>query len=199
MKLNAIVDPDHTALVVWDVQNLLVNLIFNKEIFLNNLKSLINVARNNNLPIFYSKITPLPRKYESPFRTLMLMKRFGVKDPDKLPHFLISESPESEIHKDVYPLEFDVVLNKHTTSIFIGTNFENMMRNRGIKTILFTGISTEMGIASSAKDSCNRGFYTVVIGDCVSSPEQEIHEATLKIMQKFCFVELSETVIKDWE
>ncbi len=40
LNLNEIVDPSHTALVVWDVQNLLVNLIFNKEIFLNNLKSL---------------------------------------------------------------------------------------------------------------------------------------------------------------
>ncbi len=199
LNLNEIVDPNHTALVVWDVQNLLVNLIFNKDIFLNNLKSLINVARNNNLPIIYSKITPLPRKYESSFRIFMLMKRFGVKDPEKLPHFLIPGSPESEIHKDVVPLESDIVLNKHTTSIFIGTNFESMMRNRGIKTILFTGISTEMGIASSARDSCNRGFYTVVIGDCVSSPEQEMHEATLKILQRVCLVKPSETVIKDWK
>ena len=46
-NLREIVDPDHTALVVWDVQNALLNRIYNKEEFLNNLHGLIEAARRN--------------------------------------------------------------------------------------------------------------------------------------------------------
>ena len=158
MNLKEIIDPNHTALLVWDVQNLLINGIFNKKEFLKDLKSLIEIARVKNIPIIYSKITPLPRDYESSFRTYMFMKRFRIKDPEKLPRFLVPGTPEAEIPSEISPLNTDVVIEKNTASIFIGTNFEYLMRNRGIDTILFTGIATEFGVASSARDSCNRGF-----------------------------------------
>ena len=197
-NLQEMVAPAHTALVVWDVQNALVNRIFNQTEFLANLKAFIASARNSGLPLIYSKITPLPPQYESPFRTYMFMKRFGVDDPEKLPAFMRPGTPESEINEQVGPLENDLVLNKHTASIFIGTHFENMLRNRGINTILFTGISTEMGIDSSARDSANRGFYTIVIEDCVSSPDKDLHESALRTLKSVCLVMPSVDIIEAW-
>ena len=199
MNLKEIIDPNHTALLVWDVQNLLVNGIFNEKEFLKDLKSLIAIARVKNIPIIYSKITPLPRDYESSFRTYMFMKRFRIKDPEKLPRFLVPGTPEAEIPSEISPLGTDIVIEKNTASIFIGTNFEYLMRNKGIDTILFTGIATEFGVASSARDSCNRGFYTVVVEDCVSSFNQKNHEMTLDILKTLCLVELSQNIVKEWE
>ena len=198
-NLQEIVDPEHTALVIWDVQNALVNSAFNKEEFLQNLKLLIEAARSNKVPIIYAKITPLPRHYESSWRTYMFMKRYGVDDPEKLPPFMQPGSPESEIHSEVSPADNDVILNKHTPSIFIGTHFEYMMRNRGINTILFTGISTEIGVDSSARDSANRGFYTVVVEDCVSSSDKEMHESALRTLGKVCLVLPSKDIMKQWK
>jgi nicotinamidase-related amidase len=34
-----------------------------------------------------------------------------------------------------------------------------MLRNAGIVTIVFTGIATEFGVESRARDAFNRGFY----------------------------------------
>jgi nicotinamidase-related amidase len=198
-RLKDIVDPSHTALVVWDVQNLLVERIFNLEAFLKDSKSLLDKARKSHIPVIYTKITPLPREYESPFRTYMFMKRFGVDDPEKVPQFLIPGTPEAEIHQAIFPQKGDLVLDKHTASIFIGTHFEQMMRVKGIQTILFTGITTEIGIASSARDSANRGFYTIVVEDCVSSPDQEMHDCALKILRRVCIVSSSEDLMKAWE
>ena len=128
----------------------------------------------------------------------MSMKRFGVDEPDKLPPFMQPGNPESEIHANVRPVQNDIVLNKHTASIFIGTQFEYIMRNREIKTLLFTGISTEIGIDSSARDAANRGFYTIIVEDCVSSPDKEMHELALKIMKRICLVKNSKDIIKEW-
>jgi nicotinamidase-related amidase len=198
-RLKDIVDPSHTALVVWDVQNLLVERIFNREAFLKDSKSLLDKTRKSQIPIIYTKITPLPREYESPFRTYMFMKRFGVDDPEKVPQFLIPGTPEAEIHPEIFPQKGDLVLDKHTASIFIGTHFEQMMRVKGIQTIIFTGITTEIGIASSARDSANRGFYTIVVEDCVSSPDKEMHEYALKVLKHVCIVSSSEDLMKAWK
>ena len=197
-NLQEIVEPEHTALVVWDVQNALVNSAFNKSEFLQNLKLFVESAQRNNVPVVYSKITPLPLSYESSFRTYMQMKRYGVDDPAKLPTFLRPGSPEAEIHSEVSPKDGDLILPKHTTSIFVGTHFEYLMRNRGISTIIFTGIATEIGIDSSARDSACRGFYTVIAEDCVSSSDEEMHKAALKTLSRVCIIAPSTGIIKAW-
>jgi nicotinamidase-related amidase len=47
----------------------------------------------------------------------------------------------------------DVVITKHTTSIIIGTDFERMVRNSEITTIVFTEIYTGLGIESRTRDA----------------------------------------------
>jgi nicotinamidase-related amidase len=55
-----ILDPSHTALVVWDTQNLLVDRIFNKQEFMHNLISSVELARKSNVPVFFTRIQMLP-------------------------------------------------------------------------------------------------------------------------------------------
>ena len=196
--LPEIVSPEHTALVVWDVQNGMVKDIFNRDEFLRNTKQLIEEARRHRIPIFYTRITPLPRSLESPFRMFMMMRRLGIDDPEKLPVHLPAGSPQSEIHLEIAPREGDTVMDKNTASIFVGTNFENMLRNSGIKTVLFSGITTEIGIDSSARDAVNRSFYTIVISDCVSSQIEEMHQASLKTLTRVCLILPSGEITRAW-
>jgi len=74
-----------------------------------------------------------------------------------------------------------------------------MLRNRGITMIIFTGIATEIGIESSARDASNRGFYPVVVSDCVSSMDREAHERSLKNMHKLFIVEDSAAILSALE
>ena len=75
--LKKMMNSSNTALVVWDVQNMLVNRIFNKDEFINNLKKVIEAARKAGMPVFFTKITPLPDKFESQARKLAYRGGFG--------------------------------------------------------------------------------------------------------------------------
>jgi nicotinamidase-related amidase len=194
-ELAEIIEPAHTCLVVWDVQNGLVDRIFNKEEFIGSLKVLLSGLRNK-MTVIYTLITPLPKGFQSSWHLYFMMKRFGVKDPGRLPSFMAPGSEEREIPEAVKPEEGDVVLEKPAASIFIGTNFEYMMRNRGITTLIFTGIATEFGIESSARDAANRGFYPVVASDCVSSMDRDAHERSLKNLDKLVIVKSSGEILK---
>jgi nicotinamidase-related amidase len=193
--LKEIVHPSHSCLIVWDVQNGLVDRIFNKEEFLVNLKRLVESLRNK-MPVVYTLITPLPGEFQSSWGIFNMMRRYNVKEPDKLPKFMLPGSREREIPEAVKSGKGDILLDKATASIFIGTNFELMMRNRRITTLIFTGIATEAGIESSARDASNRGFYPVVVSDCVSSMDRDAHERSLKNLERVAIVKHSTEIVK---
>jgi len=58
-----------------------------------------------------------------------------------------------------------------------------MLRSTGIITVVFTGIATECGVESSARDAFSRGFYSVVVSDCMSSPDKNGHYRSLEYMK----------------
>src|SRR5919197_2075251 len=164
-EMEEIIEPSHTALVVWDVQNITVRFIFNENQFLDNLNLLIQSARDSKIPIFYTAIEPLPLKYQSSSTIYTYNKLFGRQ----------LQLTEQDLSLVVKPDQDETIIHKHTASIFIGTDFERMIRNTNVDTVIFTGIATEFGIESSARDSLNRGFYTVVVSNAVSSLDQESH------------------------
>jgi nicotinamidase-related amidase len=192
--LKEIVDPRHSCLIVWDVQNGLVDRIFNQAEFIGNLKRFVEILRNK-MPVVYTLITPIPREFQSSWGIFNLMRRFNVKEVDKLPPFMLPGSWEREIPETIKPAKGDLLLDKSTASIFVGTNFENMMRNRQITTLIFTGIATELGVESSARDASNRGFYPVVVSDCVSSMDKDAHERSLKNLEKIAVVKSSADIV----
>ncbi len=46
----------------------------------------------------------------------------------------------------IKPKQDEMLIDKHTSSIFIDTGFERMLRNAGIITMVFTGIATNFGV-----------------------------------------------------
>jgi nicotinamidase-related amidase len=53
--IEEILDPSHTALVIWDVVRALTKMIFNKEEFSKNLNLVVELAHKSNIPIFFTR------------------------------------------------------------------------------------------------------------------------------------------------
>src|ERR687885_1343609 len=125
--IEEIVDPSHTALVVWDVQHGTTKVIFNKEEFSMNLNSVVELARKSkNIPIFFTPIQMLPKRFESS----AILYTLGKLGFDRLFEQFTAEDMDFAIK----PKEGEMVINKHTANIFIDTGFERMLRNAGIVT-----------------------------------------------------------------
>lgn len=155
-----------------------MNSIFNKNEFLPKLQELIQAAREYNVPIVYTKITPLPERFQQPY----MRRNFNPGD----------------IVKEIYPKEGDVILHKNTPDIFVGTNFELMLRNVGITTIVFTGIATDIGVETSVRHAQALGFLPVVAKEAVSSADKEAHERSLANLQRLMLVLPNSEIIKRW-
>ena len=74
----------------------------------------------------------------------------------------------------------DLRIMKHQWGAFYGTELDLQLRRRGIRTIVLAGISTNVGVESTARDAFERGYEQVFVGDAMASPSAEAHANTLK-------------------
>jgi len=80
----------------------------------------------------------------------------------------------------VAPAPGEAVVDKHCYSAFIGTDLGERLAARGVRTLVFAGVQTNVCIETSLRDAYSLGFNVVAAADCVASHTAELHEATLK-------------------
>jgi nicotinamidase-related amidase len=74
----------------------------------------------------------------------------------------------------------DLRILKRQWGGFYGTDLDLQLRRRGIRTIVLAGISTNVGVESTARDAFERGYDQVFVTDAMASPAAEAHANTLK-------------------
>ena len=75
----------------------------------------------------------------------------------------------------------DLRIMKRQWGAFYGTDLDLQLRRRGIKTIVLAGISTNVGVESTARDAFERAYDQVFVTDAMASPSAEAHANTLKV------------------
>jgi nicotinamidase-related amidase len=158
MKKMKLTDIDHPALVVIDLQVGIKKLAKRagpnslEEVFSNN-SELIKIFLNHNLPIIRVTIEPK-------FFPLGLRKRFAQIVPE------LSEFSEAPKVKHFV---------KHAPSAFNEHDFEHLLNELGVKTLVMTGISTNNGVAKTARDGVKRGFNVIYVENAMTGMNAKAH------------------------
>jgi nicotinamidase-related amidase len=69
----------------------------------------------------------------------------------------------------------DVVVTKRQWGAFYGTDLEQQLRRRQIRTVVMGGIATNIGVESTARAAYDRGYELVFAEDAMSSVSGEAH------------------------
>jgi ureidoacrylate peracid hydrolase len=86
----------------------------------------------------------------------------------------------AEFYAGIQPEEGEIIITKHRYSAFLGTNLDLVLRSRGIRSLLISGVGTNVCVESTLRDGYMRDYYIVLLEDCVGATDRELHEATLK-------------------
>jgi len=76
----------------------------------------------------------------------------------------------------------DLLITKRQWNAFHGTELDLQLRRRGITTIVLGGISTNIGVESTARNAWELGYALVLAEDAMSCSAAEHHEASLKFI-----------------
>jgi nicotinamidase-related amidase len=92
-------------------------------------------------------------------------------------------SEGAQIHSELGPQEQDYVSQRlHGVTPFHGTELEPVLRQRGVDTVIVTGVSTNVGIPGTCLELVNRGFSAVVPEDAIAGTSTEIHDFQVATM-----------------
>ncbi|MEX5652366.1 isochorismatase family protein [Staphylococcus cohnii species complex 1658] len=75
--------------------------------------------------------------------------------------------------------EADYVINKKGFSAFFGTDLDLQLRRRGIENIILGGISTHIGVDTTARDAYQHGYEQYFVTDVMSAPRVELHNFSI--------------------
>lgn len=194
-----IVDPKRTALLLWDMEYAIAPNAFNYNEIVPKQKELSTLARQLGVPVYYSVQTPFDlAKEEAGVWVRVRMKRAKATDPSGL--LRQKDDPRGrEIIEELKPQPQDSVFQKRRPDGFVGTDFDMMLRSKGIGTVLIGGVATEGGVEGTARTGRNLGYDMIVLKDCVGSRNRELHEMALKLMEQSYFdISTSSEVAELW-
>ena len=88
----------------------------------------------------------------------------------------------TEIVPELGPEPGDLIVAKRQWGAFYGTELDLQLRRRGIDTILLAGISTNIGVESTARDAYERGYEQVFVEDAMSARDAGEHAHTVRVI-----------------
>lgn len=90
---------------------------------------------------------------------------------------VVEGRPEAQIAPAVAPQPGDVVVQRlHGLTPFHGTELEWVLRERGVQTVIVTGVSTNVGVPGACLEAVNRGLRAVVPEDCAAAAWPEAQQ-----------------------
>jgi nicotinamidase-related amidase len=88
----------------------------------------------------------------------------------------------AEFVPEMAPQPGDIVITKRQWGAFYGTELDLQLRRRAVDTILLCGISTNVGVESTARDAYERGYQQVFIEDAMAARDAGEHEHTIRTL-----------------
>jgi len=74
----------------------------------------------------------------------------------------------------------DIVITKRQWGAFYGTELDLQLRRRGVDTIVLCGISTSIGVESTARDAFERSYNQIFVEDAMAARDPEEHRHTVE-------------------
>jgi biuret amidohydrolase len=88
-----------------------------------------------------------------------------------------------DIIEDLYPIAGEPVIDKPGKGSFYATDLEDILQNRGIKTLFVCGVTTEVCVHTTVREANDRGYECVVLKDCVASYFPEFQRIALEMIK----------------
>jgi len=88
----------------------------------------------------------------------------------------------AEFVEEIRPTEKDIVITKRQWGAFYGTELDLQLRRRSIDAIVLCGVSTNIGVETTAREAYQYGYDQVFVTDAMSASSKDEHEVTLKFI-----------------
>jgi nicotinamidase-related amidase len=187
-------DPQTTALLIIDMQRDFVmpggfgealgNDVTPLQATIAPTRKVLDAARKLGLLVIHTREGHRPDLTDCPPTKLVRGRgKTRIGDPGPMGRILVRGEVGHDIVPELYPKPGEPVIDKPGKGAFYATDLELILRDRGIKTLIVCGVTTEVCVNTSVREANDRGFECVVLSDCVGSYFPEFQKAALAMVK----------------
>ncbi len=167
-----IINKEKTAIVVIDLQKGIVGMPVEPHAAADvvaNAAKLAQAFRKNGMPVFLVHVTPSADGKDAlhPVSDAATMSAPRAAD-------------WAEFVPEMGPEPGDFIVTKRQWGAFYGTELDLQLRRRGINTIVLCGISTNIGVESTARFAFEYGYEQIFAEDATAARSADEHEHAMK-------------------
>lgn len=104
---------------------------------------------------------------------------------------------DGKVIDQLAPLEDEIWLPKGSSSVFISTHIDYLLRNLGVKQLVISGLITDQCVESAIRDACDLGYLVTQVTDACLTYSQERHDHSLQTIKGYCRQVTTEMLIAE--
>jgi biuret amidohydrolase len=106
----------------------------------------------------------------------------GIGDEGPMGRVLVRGEPGHALVPELAALPGEPVVDKPGKGAFYATDLQSILTHRGIRSLVVTGVTTEVCVSTTVREANDRGYECLVLEDCVGSYFPEFHRAALQMV-----------------
>lgn len=93
---------------------------------------------------------------------------------------------DGKVIDQIAPMGDEIVLPKSSSSVFVSTHIDYVLRNLGVKQLVISGLITDQCVESAIRDACDLGYLVTQVTDACLTYTPERHENSLRTIKGYC-------------
>lgn len=104
---------------------------------------------------------------------------------------------DGRVIDELAPGEDEIRLPKTSSSVFISTHIDYLLRNLGVRQLIISGLITDQCVESAIRDACDLGYLVTQVTDACTSYTQERHDNSLATIRGYCRQRTTEQIVAE--
>jgi biuret amidohydrolase len=147
-------------------------------------KRLLDTARAMGMMVIHTREGHAPDLADCPPTKIVRGRgKIRIGDPGPMGRLLVRGERGHDIVPELYPIAGEAVIDKPGKGAFCATDFDLILHNRGIRSLIVCGVTTEVCVTTTVREANDRGYECVVLSDCVGSYFPEFQRVALEMVK----------------
>ncbi|MDQ7250057.1 isochorismatase family cysteine hydrolase [Dongia sedimenti] len=104
---------------------------------------------------------------------------------------------DGKVIDELAPEGDEIWLPKVSSSVFVSTHIDYILRNLGVKQLVLSGIVTDQCVESAIRDACDLGYLVTQVTDACATYTQERHDFSINAIKGYCRQRTTDQVIAE--